>query len=892
MSELPTGTVTFFFSDIEGSTRLLQSCGTRWPELLARHGQLVREAFGRHGGVEVGTEGDSFFAAFASAHAAVVAAIEIQRALAAETWPAEESVRVRIGLHTGEATITDEGYVGLDVHRTARIMAAGHGGQTLVSAATEALARGSLDPGVRLADLGEHQLRDLPAPERLFMAVADGLPSEFPPLRGVTAGPTNLPMQLTSFVGREEETRVILEQLADHRIVTLTGPGGTGKTRLSLHVAAAASKDFAGGVYFVALAEIHEVELVLPTIGQVLGLAEPGRQPLERIPEAVAGRRILLVLDNLEQVVRASADLAELVQRAPELSLLVTTRIALRVYGEVEFPVPPLAMPNPRDLPLDASIDRYPAVALFVERARAVRPDFAITSENASAVAEICWRLDGLPLAIELAAARTRILSPQAMLDRLGDRLDLGSGTARDRPERQQTLRGAIGWSHDLLDEEDRRFFACFSVFRGGADLEAIERVAMAGRDPLEQVASLLDKSLLRQEETDDGSVRFRMLETIREFAAEQLEAREDAEAVGRAAAAYYLELVERLAPSVLSPESRAVRTMEREHDNIRAGIAWSIRHDPEMALRWLPACWRFWQMRGHLPEAQERARAVVELDGTDAHPELLAAAEEAAGGILYWQGDMPAAREHYTRALEIQRRIGDERAVANALYNVAASFSIDFEQPLQPVPPEVLETIDEALDIYRRLGDRGGEGNVLWAKMNAHIFAQEHDEARRLGRECLAIFDEVGNRFMKAWTHYMMGSNENIARQPEPARDHLRAALEHFVESDDLSGFSLVFDGLAASAYLLGDRAAAMRLAGAARALQATGGTQLGVLNRAWNEFDPDKMMADPELAAAWEDGKRIDARQAAEFAFAWADEAPTQAGAARSRRGNTTSA
>ncbi len=875
MAELPTGTVTFFFSDIEGSTRLLQSCGARWPELLARHSQLVREAFGRHGGVEAGTEGDSFFAAFPSAHRAIEAAIAIQRALAAEDWPAGEQVRVRIGLHTGEATVTDEGYVGLDVHRAARIMGAGHGGQTLVSAATVELARGSTGADVRFVDLGEHQLRDLPAPERLFMAVADGLPSEFPPLRGVTVNPTNLPIQLTSFVGREEETASILEQLGQHRIVTLTGPGGTGKTRLSLHVATRASKDFPGGVFFVALAEIREVELVLPTIGQALGLVEPGRQPLERIPEAVAGRRVLLVLDNLEQVVQAAADLSELVRRAPDLSLLVTTRIALRVYGEVEFPVPPLAMPNPRDIPLDASIERFPAVALFVERARAVRPDFAITGENAAAVAEICWRLDGLPLAIELAAARTRILSPQAMLDRLGDRLDLGSTSAGDRPERQQTLRGAIAWSYDLLDEEDCRFFACFSVFRGGADLEAIERVAMAGRDPLEQIASLLDKSLLRQEETDDGAARFRMLETIREFADERLEERDDAGAVRRAAATYYLELVERLASSVLSPESRAVRVMEREHDNIRAGIAWSVEHDPEMALRWLSSCWRFWQMRGHLPEARERARTILALDGIEAHDRLLAAAEEATGGIHYWEGDMPTARQHYLRALEIQRRIGDEPAVANALFNVASSFSIDFEQPLRPVPPDVLETIEEALEIYRRLGDRGGEGNVLWAKMNAHMFAQEHDEARRLGRECLAIFDEVGNGFMKAWTHYMLGSNENIARRPEVARDHLRAALEHFVESDDLSGFSLVFDGLAASAHLLGDRVTAMRLAGAARALQAMGGTQLGVLNRAWNEFDPDAMMADPELAAAWEEGKRMGASQAADLAFAWAEEA-----------------
>jgi predicted ATPase/class 3 adenylate cyclase len=878
MPELPTGTVTFFFSDIEGSTRLLQSCGARWPELLARHQVIVRECLRRHDGVEVGTEGDSFFAAFPSAHHAIEAAIEIQRGLLAEDWPDGESVRVRIGLHTGEATLTGEGYVGLDVHRAARIMNAGHGGQTLVSSGAMELARGSLADEIRFVDLGEHQLRDLPAPEHLYMAVADGLPAEFPPLRGVTVNPSNLPIQLTSFVGRDDETRAILAQLAEHRIVTLTGPGGTGKTRLSLHVATVASKDFPGGVYFVPLAEIREVELVLPTIGQALGLVDPGRQPLERIPPLIAGRRCLLVLDNLEQVVEAGSDVAELVQRATDLSVLVTTRIALRIYGEIEFPVPPLPMPNPRDIPLDSSVERYPAVALFAERARAVRPDFAITADNAAAVAEICWRLDGLPLAIELAAARTRLLSPQAMLERFDDRLDLGGGTARDRPERQQTLRGAIAWSYDLLDQEDCRFFACFSVFHGGADLDAIERVAMAGRDPLEQIASLLDKSLLRQDEGDDGSARFRMLETIREYASERLGEREDAEIVRRAAATYYLQLAERLAPSVLSPQSQAVRTMEREHDNIRAGIAWSIEHDVEMALRWLPACWRFWQVRGYLPEAVERSRAVLALDGIDEHPELLAAAEEATGGIYYWQGAMPTAQAHYKAALDLQRRIGDDAAVANALFNLSSSVAIDFDDPFKPVAPEGQAAIDEALEIYRRLGDRAGEGNILWAAMNVRIFAREHDEVRRLGSEALAIFDEVGNGFMTAWAHYMLGANENIAREPRAALPHFRPALQYFLEADDLSGFALVFDGLAASAHLLGDKALAMRLAGAARAVQTEAGSQLGRLNRAWNEFDPEQMLDEPELAAAWDEGTRMSVADAAALGLAWTDPAASR--------------
>jgi predicted ATPase/class 3 adenylate cyclase len=872
MPELPTGTVTFFFSDIEGSTRLLQACGARWPQLLGRHAEIIREALARHDGVEVGTEGDSFFAAFSSAHSAVAAAVTIQRAFAAETWPADERVSVRIGLHTGEATLANGGYVGLDVHRAARIMSAGHGGQIVVSDATEALIGSPPEPDVRLVDLGEHQLRDLPAPERLWMVAVEGLRADFPPLRGVTANPTNLPLQLTSFIGRTRETEAVLDLVTGHRVVTLTGPGGAGKTRLALHVAEAASPQFAGGVYFVPLAEIREVELIVPTIGQALGLVEPGRRPLERIPEHIAGRRVLLVLDNLEQVIGVAADLSELARRAPDLTLLVTSRAPLRIYGETEFLVPPLSMPDPSRLADDSAIEEFPAVALFLERARAVRPDFAVTPDNARAIAELCWRLDGLPLAIELAAARVRILSPQAIVDRLERRLDLGSDASRDRPERQQTLRGAISWSHDLLDADDRRFFARFSVFSGGADLEAIEAVTTDGLDPLDRVASLLDKSLLRREETGDGSVRFRMLETIREFAAEKLAAEPDADGVHRAAAAHYLDFVERLAPSVLGTDGAAARAMEREHDNIRAGIAWSIAHDAAMAIRWLPACWRFWQVRSHLQEGDERARRILAIDGIDTDPAMLAAAEEAAGGIAYWLGDMAGARGHYARALELQRGIGDEAAIANALFNWASSFAIDEEQPFRPVGDEVNAALDEARAIYRRLGDRGGEGRALWGMMNSHIFSREIEDARRVGAQALSIFEEVDDRFMRAWTEYMLGANENIARSPEAARPHLRAALEHFLEADDESGYALVFDALAANAFLSGNAPLAMRLAGAASAIQTSGGSQLGRLNRAWNEFRPEALLGDPALRVEWEGGMRMEPGKAARLALGWA--------------------
>lgn len=869
MPELPTGTVTFFFSDIEGSTRLLQQCGDRWPSLLERHAELLRATFARHGGVELGTEGDSFFAVFPSAPQAVSGAVEAQRSLNDEPWPVETPIRVRIGLHTGEGVLAGANYVGLDVHRAARIMSAAHGGQILVSAATEALVRGALPDGVDLLDIGEHRLRDLPGAERLFMVAGSGLRRSFPPPRGVAVAVANLPAELTSFVGREEEIRRVLALLEQHRVVTLSGPGGTGKTRLSVRIALEARDAQSDGVYFVPLADIREVELVLPTIGHVVGLVDPGRSPLERLAEHLSGKQVLLVLDNLEQVIEAARDVAELLARATSVRVLCTSRSPLHIYGEVEFPVPPLPMPDPREVPPDASIVRYPAVALFAERARAVRPDFAVTDDNAEAVAEICWRLDGLPLALELTAARIRLLTPQAIAERLVHRLEVGGGGGRDRPERQQSLRGAISWSYDLLDEGERRFFAAMAAFRGGADLDAIAAVTSDdGVDPLDAVASLVDKSLARQEELADGSVRFGMLETIREYAEERLAERDDAETTRRRHAVHFLELAEELSPRLFDDKA-ALDRMEREHDNLRAAITWcQERGEVELALRFLPACWRFWQIRFHLPEAAERATRTVELPGVADHPSLLAAAEEAAGGIFYWQGDFNRARHHYERALEIQRRIGDDAAVANALYNASSSYIIDLDHVGTGVDPRGLEYVREALELYRRIGDRHGEGRVLWASMDAHIFDGERERAREVGREVLEIFREVGDRFMEAWTEYMLGTNENLAGQGKAAAAFMRRALDYFAENEDRSGFSLAFDGFAASAYHQGMVEVAMRLAGAANALQRTGGSQLGKLNREWSNFHPERLLEDPRMASEYEAGKAMDEAAAIDLA------------------------
>ncbi len=874
MAELPTGTVTFLFSDIEGSTRLLQTCGDRWPALLRRHHELLSGAFIEHRGVVVGTEGDSFFVVFRSPADAVRAAIDSQRALSDEGWPEDGRIQVRMGIHTGEGQLSGETYVGLDVHRAARIMSAGHGGQVLVSATTESLVRGSLPEDATLADLGVHRLKDLAATEQIFSIRAPGIADAFPPLRTIDVLPSSLPTPLTSFVGRDDEIRSVAALLEDHRLVTLTGPGGTGKTRLSLRVASEIADRFPDGTHFVALDGVSEVELVLPAIGQVLGLADPGREPLERLPAHIGDRRCLIVLDNLEQVVHAGPDLAELLRRTTELRLIVTSRSALRVYGEQEVPVAPLPVPEEGAvLGSDGGITDSPAVLLFVERARAVRPGFGVTEDNAAAIAEICRRLEGLPLAIELAAARIRILSPEAMLARISSTLELGAGGSRNLPERQQTLRGAIAWSYDLLDDRDREFFIALSVFIGGADLESIEAV-IGVDDALEAIGSLLDKSLVRQQETE-GDARFRMLETIREYAYERLLERGAADDLRRRHAEHYIDMAERLAAEVMGPRQKELLDrLDRERDNLRAAIASSIElGETTMALRALSAMWRFWQMRGYLVEGRERARRILALPDIDGDPLCLARAQEAAGGIAYWQGDFAAAREHYGVQLEIHRQHSSEADVANALYNRIMSFVIESQTPGGPplVPEQASIDTNEALAIYRRLGDRSGEGRVLWAMMNNEILTRtgNYERIAELGRESLEIFTTANDRFMLAWTRYMLGIGENLRARPAEAHAHNVVALELFRETGDLSGYALVLDGLAVTAFRAGDRQRSMRLAGAANVIQTQGGAQLGRLNREWSDFYPEQLAKDPELGAVYEEGRRMSLEAAIELAL-----------------------
>src|SRR5438067_5656323 len=594
--EPPAGLVTLMFTDIEGSTRLVQELGDRWTGFLQMHREIMRDAWRAWNGHEMGTEGDSFFVSFPSAADAVAAAVDAQRALSANPWPDGERIRVRIGMHSGEPTVVAGDYVGIDVHRAARIAAAGHGGQVLLSKETRDLVDRTLPQGVTIRDLGEHRLKDLERPEWVFQLDIEGLPAEFPPLKSLET-PSNLPVPASAFFGREDETRALAGLLDENdvRLITLTGPGGTGKTRLGVHVAGGQRERFRNGVFFVSIAPSATGADVPGEIARALQLRDFG--PVDVVDALAAGLRaksILLLLDNFEHVLDAAPVIATLLARAPRLKVMVTSRAPLRISGEHEFPVAPLGVPA--DNRSFDDVSAFPAVALFVERARAVRRDFTLAAGNAEVIAQICRRVDGLPLAIELAASKVKLLSPEQILDRLGSRLTLLKGGARDLPARQQTLRDTIDWSYELLEQPAARAFRALGVFPGGATLASIESVA---GDVFESLETLIDHSLIRQIE----GPRFGMLETIREFAIERLQADGEADAARRGLAGEMLRIAEEADPALRGPDqARAGAIFEAEHDNMRAALRWALTDgaDPILGARIAIRLGWFWYSHGY----------------------------------------------------------------------------------------------------------------------------------------------------------------------------------------------------------------------------------------------------------------------------------------------------
>lgn len=781
---LPTGTVTLLFTDIEASTRLVRERGSAWPALLEEHHRLLRKAFGRYRGAEVGVEGDGFFVAFDDPGCAVAGAVAAQHSLATL-----EGVRIRIGMHTGEPRLTELGYVGEDVHRAARIADAGHGGQVLLSEATRDLV-----PDATVRDLGEHRLKDLTQPQRLYQLEAEGLEQSFPPLRTLENRPTNLPVQATPLIGRGRELAAVVELVKRPavRLVTLHGPGGCGKTRLALQAAAELVDDFPDGVYLVGLESVEDPGLVVPTIAQTLGVNETGAHGVDdALRRALGDRTVLLVLDNFEHLLPAAPRLSDLLATT-DLHLVVTSRAALRLSGEYEWPVPPLSHDD--------------AVALFSSRAQV-----SVTDENVGPIGEICRRLDGLPLAIELAAARVKLLSPRALQGRLGRRLQLLTGGARDLPERQQTLRATIDWSYELLEPTEQRLLGRLAVFANGCTLEAAEQVCDASLDDL---ASLVDKSLLGRD--DDGDeLRFVLLETIREYAFERLRELGEVDEVRRRHAEHYLSFAE-LARDELrgAGQARWLASLDKEHPNLRAATEYVRRAgDKEVELRFVSALWFFWIVHGHLTEAT--AAVDRALEGSTSQPvPLRADALKAGAALAHRMGDTRRAKLYAKESIDLYRELGDLGGEASALTTLGGVALVEgdgtrarqlYEQAL-----DLARTLDDPFRLASALGNLGYlllmEGDNDRA---AHLFEEGLMVFRRLSSEEGVARSELNLAFV-AWQRSTFKESEAL----------MKDALRRFGSIGSREGIAYCIEGLAAVAVSGSDYVRAARLLGASAAV------------------------------------------------------------------------
>jgi predicted ATPase len=816
VTELPAGTVTFLFTDVEGSTRLLQELGDGYAEVLAEHRRALREAFARHGGIEVDTQGDAFFVAFARASDALAAARDAQAAL-------RGPVRVRMGLHTGEPLVTDEGYGGIDVHRAARLAAVGHGGQVLVSQSTRDLVVGD---GLR--DLGEHRLKDLTAPERIFQ-LGDG---DFPPLKALYE--TNLPVQPTPLVGRGRELQEVLELLRSSRLLTLTGPGGSGKTRLALQAAAEAVDEYPDGVWFVSLAALREPELVEATIAGAIGVRG-------NLQEFLRGKRVLLLLDNLEQL---------LPEVAPAVAsfdghVLATSRERLNVTAEQEYSVPTLPLED--------------AVALFTQRARLLKPSF----EPDGHVAQIARRLDGLPLALELAAARVKVLTSRQILERLGHSLDLLTSSSRDAPQRQRTLRATIEWSRDLLDERARQLFTGLAVFAGSFDLEAAEAVCNADLDRLE---SLVDRSLVRQ--TEEG--RFFMLETIREYAVERF-AQAGSDEIRRRHANYFRRLVSEAAPQLRGPQQvEWMERLEAEHDNIRAALTHARDSgDCDQMLELASGLWYFWSARTHWQEgASWLASALAMSERVRTH--LRAQVLEGAADLAWRQGHYDDGRALLDESLALWGDLGDRRGATGALHfraNLEASAG-NYEH--------ARKLWTEAQRAWRELGEEERYAATVFDLGIVALGEGDSDQAAALFEESLALARRQHFDLLAALSLHSLGLSRLGTDRHAEAVALLREALIAEKRLGDKEAIVICLIGLAEAAEIAGQRRRGARLLAAAESLAAEIGfsfqADLSARHERVRESLSSHLGSEP-FAGASAEGRALGGEQAVEYALADVD-------------------
>lgn len=815
MRDTALATLTLLFTDIEGSSQLLEREGERYPAALERHYAILRGAIVKRGGEIVVTTGDGLFATFTGASDAIHAALDAQRLIRGEAW-AIGPFRVRMALHTGAVQRRGDDLIGEAIHRCARLAALGHGEQVLVSATTAALARGGLPDGARLLDLGRVALRGLTDPEQVFQLLHPDLPSKFPSLRAAMLAAHDLPVSATPLLGRDRELATAVAALLGPsvRLVTVTGPGGAGKTRLAIEVASRVADRFRDGATFVELAAISDPALVPLTIARSLAIKETSGQPLlDSITKTLRAAERLLVLDNFEQVLEAAGLVADLLTACPALKVVATSRAPLRLASELELHVPPLGLPAQSGQSLEA-VGASAAVRLFVDRARAVRPDFALTQDNAAAVAEICARVDALPLAIELAATRVRVLSPRELARRLDQRLPVLTGGARDLPARQRTLRDAIGWSYELLPEPERWLFRRLSVFAGGWTLEAAERICGDGAPLLilDGIGALVEHSLARRADRELDGERFSMLATIREYAHEMLAARGEAGDADASHARYYLELAESTEPLLeTAAQARAIHTLEDEREELRVALhRYVASGDTERATRLAGALGWSWWLRGQLTEARASLERVLVLPGAEARTWWRAKSLHAAGMIGFQQKDIPAARGWLEAALAIRRELGDEGGVANTLHFLADVTRIDRG------PAEARKLYEEGETLALSTGTY-----VTLAAHRFHLALDAHAGgrlgARTMIEETLPLVRRLGNPWAISTLLIGLAVIDTEEGAPERALDLLREALVLLRDIGDR--FILLF-GLATAAAAcagIGERERAVRLAAAA---------------------------------------------------------------------------